>query len=244
MKHLSLLAAALVATAPLVAQFVAESARATEFIPAQSDTEYLARDHLIGAKVHGSEGTIVGDVEDLIVSDDNRIVGVVMGIGGYFGFAEKKVGVPLSSLKFDEKDGTLFVSIPDLSKEALDGAPAYERKKPAKSLFERAKEKVNEYSDKTKSTTSDAIDAAKPALDDAKRRTQEALDKAKEAAKPAIDRAKEAVSDALDKAKKSVDEATTSTEPETPVAPTEPSPVDPAPATPEAPAAPEQPTEL
>ena len=65
---------------------------------AQSDTEYLAKDHLIGAKVHGAEGTIVGDVEDLIVNDQNQVIGVVMGTGGYLGWAEKKVGVALSSL--------------------------------------------------------------------------------------------------------------------------------------------------
>ncbi len=138
MKHLSLLAAGLLAAAPLAASL----ARAdTTFVPAQSDSEYLAKDHLIGAKVHGAEGTIVGDVEDLIVNDQNQVVGVVMGTGGYLGWAEKKVGVSLDSLKFEEKDGTLFVSLPDLTKATIDSAPDFQRKKPAKSLFDRAQGK-------------------------------------------------------------------------------------------------------
>src|SRR5688572_23809397 len=145
MKHLPFVAAALLATAPLAAAHAD-----TTFLPAQSEAEYLAKDHLIGAKVTGADGTIVGDVEDLIISDQNQVVGVVMGTGGYFGWAEKKVGVSLSSLKFEEKDGKLSVTLPDLTKEKVDAAPEFVRKKPAKSLFERASEKINEFSDKSK----------------------------------------------------------------------------------------------
>ncbi len=63
------------------------------------------RDHLIGAKIRGKDGKIIGDVEDLIINDKNQVVGVVMGTGGFLGIAEKKVGVDLSALKFDETGG-------------------------------------------------------------------------------------------------------------------------------------------
>lgn len=188
MKHLTLFAAALIAAAPLAA------AKAdTVFVPAQSDTEYLAKDHLIGAKVTGADGTIIGDVEDLIVTDQNQVVGVVMGTGGYLGWAEKKVGVALSSLKFEEKDGKLSISLPDLTKEKIDGAPEFARKQPPKSLFDRAAEKINEFSDKSK-----------PQIDEAKKQAQEAYDAAKEAAGPAYEKAKEAVSGAIESAKEAV----------------------------------------
>lgn len=223
MKHLSLLAAGLLAATPLAASI----ARAdTTFVPAQSESEYLAKDHLIGAKVHGAEGTIVGDVEDLIVNDQNQVVGVVMGTGGYLGWAEKKVGVSLDSLKFEEKDGTLFVSLPDLTKATIDSAPEFQRKKPAKSLFDRAKEKVNEFSDKSK-----------PQIDEAKQKAQEALDAAKKAAGPALEKAKEAVSGAIDSAKEAVG---TTTPPAAPTPPAEAPPA--APAEPTPPAEPTQPT--
>jgi ElaB/YqjD/DUF883 family membrane-anchored ribosome-binding protein/sporulation protein YlmC with PRC-barrel domain len=210
MKHISLLAAGLLAFAPA-------AWADTTFLPAQSDTEYLAKDHLIGAKVHGKEGTIVGDVEDLVVNDQNQVIGVIMGTGGYLGWAEKKVGVDLASLKFEEKDGTLFVSLPDLTKETIDSAPEFKRKKPAKSLFERAKEKVDEFSDKSK-----------PQIDEAKQKAQEALDAAKEAAGPALEKAKEAVSDAIDTAKEAVGTKPTEPAPATPPAePTTPAPANP-----------------
>lgn len=222
MKHLSLIAAAVLAAAPLAAAHAD-----TTFVPAQSDTEYLAKDHLIGAKVHGSDGAIIGDIEDLIISADNQVIGVVMGTGGYLGWAEKKIGVSLASLKFDEKDGKLAVSLPDLTKEALETAPDFQRKQPPKSLFERTKEKFDEFSDKSK-----------PKIDEARRKAQEALDAAKEAAGPAIDRAKEAVSGAIDTAKEAVGNSPTpnapssgSTAPNEPSAPAAtPPPAEPSPA--------------
>ncbi len=208
MKRLSLFAAALLAVAPIGAALAD-----TAFLPAQSDSEYLAKDHLIGAKVHGKDGTIVADIEDLIVNDQNQVVGVVMGTGGYFGWAEKKVGVALTSLQFDEQDGKLVVSLPDLTKEMIDTAPEFTRKKPAKSLFERAKEKVDEFSDKSK-----------PQIDEAKKKAQEALDAAKEAAGPALEKAKEAVSGAIDSAKEAVGGTETTPAPETPPATEQPAP--------------------
>jgi ElaB/YqjD/DUF883 family membrane-anchored ribosome-binding protein/sporulation protein YlmC with PRC-barrel domain len=213
MKNISLFAAGLLAFAPA-------AWADTTFLPAQSDSQYLAKDHLIGAKVHGKEGTIVGDVEDLIINDQNQVVGVVMGTGGYLGWAEKKVGVDLGSLVFAEKDGALFVSLPDLTKETIDSAPEFTRKKPAKSLFERAKEKVNEFSDKSQ-----------PQIDEAKKKAQEALDAAKAAAGPALEKAKEAVSGAIDSAKEAVgttpSEPAPTTPPADPAAPTTPAPANP-----------------
>jgi hypothetical protein len=215
MKHLRILAAVALAAA----SFGVPARADTSFIAAQTDNEYLAKDHLIGAKVHGKDGTIVADIEDLIVSDQNQVVGVVMGTGGYFGWAEKKVGVSLTSLQFEDKGGVLTVTLPDLTKEMIDSAPEYVRKKPAKSLFDRTKEKVDEFSDKSK-----------PQIDEAKKKAQEALDAAKEAAGPALEKAKEAVSDAIDSAKEAVGTTPETTPPATPTDPAPATPTEPAPA--------------
>lgn len=195
MKHVSLLVAGLLAVAPLLSP-VARAEEPTTFLAAQSEAEYLARDHLIGANVHGAEGTVIGSVDDLIVNDENQIVGVVLGTGGYFGFGEKKVGVALASLKFDERDGKLTVSLPDVTRETLAAAPDFERRQPPKSLLERAKERAIELGDKTRATTKDAIERAQPTIDHAKQKAQEAYDKAREAVSDALDTAKEAVDDA------------------------------------------------
>ena len=233
MKHVSILAAGLLAVAPL-ASFVAFAQEPTTFLAAQTENEYLARDHLIGAKVHGSEGLVLGELEDLIVNDENQIVGVVLGTGGYFGFAQKKIGVALASLKFEEKDGALTVSLPDVTKETLAAAPDFERRKPAKSLLDRAKERAIELGDKTRAATKDAIERAQPTIDHAKQKTQEAYEKAKEAVSDAYDNAKESVNEATAPEPSSTPAAEPPAAPEPPVAPA-------APEAPAAPAAPEQP---
>lgn len=202
------------------------------FVAAQTADQYLAKDHLIGAKIRGKDGKIIGDVEDLIVNDKNQIVGVVMGVGGFLGIAEKKIGVDLSALKFDEAGA---ISLPEADKAVLDGAPDFKRAAPAKSLLERAREKAMELTDKTTETTKDAIEKAKPAIEDAKEKAQEAYDKAKEAAAPAVEKAKEAATEAYEKAKEAAEEAMKPAE-TPPAAEATPPPAEPAPAPEAAPA--------
>ncbi len=222
-----ILAAAVVATLALAGPVVAGDAAtpAGVFIGAQTQDQYLARDHLIGAKVHNAEGAIIGDIEDLIISDSNQVVGVVMGTGGFFGMAEKKIGVHLSALQFDDSTGTQVVKLKQATKDNLTAAPAFERTQPRKSLLERAKEKAQEFSDKTTESTKDAYEKAQPALEQAKEKAKEAYEKAKEAVAPAVEKAKEAVQGAVDTAKDAA-------KPEAAPTPAVPAPAAPAPAIP------------
>jgi hypothetical protein len=202
------------------------------FINTQTQDQYLARDNLIGAKVHGPDGKIIGDIEDLIVNDYNQIVGVVMGTGGFAGFGEKKVGVNLSALKFEEADGKTKISLPQATHDVLGAAEAYKTTQPRKSLLERAQEKAQELTDKARSTSSDAVEKAKPSIEQAKDKALEAYEKAKEAAGPAIEAAKEAIGSALDEAKKAIEEGqqppAEAPAPAAPEAPAEPAPEAPA----------------
>ena len=105
-KLASLIALGIIAATPAFAQ---EATPQSLFIDAQNEDQYLAKDLLIGAKVQDENGKIIGDIEDLVLNDWNRVEGVVMGTGGFLGVAEKKVGVKLSALKFVEKNGkTIF----------------------------------------------------------------------------------------------------------------------------------------
>ena len=203
-------AASIVAVSLFSSMASAEDARipAGMFTNAQSADQYLARDTLIGAKVHGSDGKIIGDIEDLIINDSNVVVGVVMGTGGFMGIAEKKIGVNVQALKFADKDGKSEISLPEATPEVLAAATAYQRTAPAKSLVERAIEKTKELSDKAAAGAKSAAEGAKPALENAAEKSKEAYEKAKEAAQPAYDAAKDAVNSAVDKASKAIEDAT------------------------------------
>lgn len=213
-------ALALFATAAVAQTAAPES---SVFIKNQTELEYLAKDHLIGVKVKGPDGKIIGDIEDLIITDGNTVIGIVMGTGGFLGMAEKKIGVQLSALKFEDAAGALSVTLPEATQDALDAAPAYERAQPKKSLWDRAKEKAIELKDKTSATTNNAVEKAKPMLDDAKQKASEAYEKAKEAATPAYEKAKEAVGGAVEAAKEAAQpDPAPAPAPETPAAPATP----------------------
>lgn len=153
------------------------------FFRGQAEGQILSSNNLIGAKIYGADGKIIADIEELIMSSDLKVEGVIVGTGGFLGAGEKRIGVRLSALRFGP-DGK--VTVPEMTKEVIAALPAYERKTPRKTLLERATEKAREISDRS-------METAKPAIDQASEAAKEAYDKAKEATKDAYEKAKEAV---------------------------------------------------
>jgi hypothetical protein len=194
------------------------------FLTTQGEGQYLAKDLLLGAKVHNAEGAIVGDIEDLILDGNNQVQGVVMGIGGFAGFGEKRVGVALAALQIKNENGVVFVSLPQATKETLAALAPFERKTPAKSLMDRAIEKAKELSDKGSVTAKDAYEKAKEEAGPALEKAGEAAKKTyEESVKPAIEKAGEATKEAYDSAKEAMAPKAGETTPTTPATPTTPS---------------------
>lgn len=166
------------------------------FLAEQTQTEYLVRDRLIGVNVHDSDGKVIGDIEDLIVDGDNKIVGAIIGVGGLLGVGEKKVAVSLPSLSIESTDKGIVITMPGATKDALTAAPAYKRANPPKGWLQRATEKGEEIRDKSG-----------PAYEKAKAAAKDAYESAKEKAGPALEKAKQEAQDAIDKAKQSAQPA-------------------------------------
>jgi PRC-barrel domain len=188
-----------IALAGALAAFVAGSLPAfadDTFIAEQKLTEYLAKDRLLGAKVKGPDGKIIGDIEDLIINNDSQVIGAIMGVGGFLGVGEKKVAVAVKALSLEVTDGKFDVTMPSATKDALTAAPAYKRVNPPKGMLQRAVEKGQELKDKASVTAKDAMDKAKtnagPALESAKEKASEVIEHAKEKAQGVVDKAKEA----------------------------------------------------
>ncbi len=158
----------------------------TVFYAKQDPDQYLAKDLLLSAKVKGDDGKIIGDIEDLIINEYNQVVGVIMGVGGFLGMGEKRIGVRYSALKFKEKDGKPEVTLPGVTRAVLKQTPAYKRALPPKSFFEKVIERSKELATKTSETTKDVYEKAKknvgPALEKAKEKASEMYDKAKDGA--------------------------------------------------------------
>lgn len=184
------LAAMLLAAGPAMAQEAAPAADI--FIKAQTPTQYLAKDRLIGAKVKNSTGEIIGDIEDILIDNDDHVSGVIMGVGGFLGIGEKKIAVKTSALQLEVTDGKMNVLLSSATKDTLKSAPAFERATPKKGILERVKEKARELTDKSTATAKEAYEAAKPTVEQAKEKAKEAYESAKQTAKDAVDKAKNA----------------------------------------------------
>lgn len=166
------------------------------FYEGQQPTQYLAADLLLKAKVRGADGEIFGDIEDLILNEYNQVEGVIIGVGGFLGVGEKRIGVRYSALQFTDKGGETVVSLPQATKEVIKALAPYKRARPPKSFLQGVTERAKELAAKTSETTKDAYEKAKkqvgPALEKAQQEAGKAYEKAKEATQQAIDSAKKA----------------------------------------------------
>ena len=82
----------------------------------------------IGKTVYTTANENVGEINDLIFGNDGKILGVVIGVGGFLGIGEKDVLVSLDSIRMTKADGSDTVQfVVDASKEALENAPSFDR---------------------------------------------------------------------------------------------------------------------
>jgi len=84
----------------------AESSKAVEgTILPQDENTVLAAD-LIGLPVYNMSDETIGDINDMIVTFDGKVQGLVIGVGGFLGIGEKDVDVELASPEIKETEAT------------------------------------------------------------------------------------------------------------------------------------------
>lgn len=59
---------------------------------------------LQGKAVYGSDGESIGEINDILVSQDGSVNAVIIGVGGFLGIAEKDVAVDMAALKLGPGD--------------------------------------------------------------------------------------------------------------------------------------------
>lgn len=97
------------------------AASGSRFIERQTEQQMLAS-NLIGYSVTNLKNENVGRVEDLILDQSQRPVGIVISVGGFLGLGAKHVALPLSEVQINGQNKIVQVS---LSKEELDKAPSF-----------------------------------------------------------------------------------------------------------------------
>ena len=72
------------------------------FIPEQKIGQWRAS-KFVGLTVLGADGQSIGEVEDILANPDGRITTVVLGTGGFMGYAEKRIAVPFEALEWSSR---------------------------------------------------------------------------------------------------------------------------------------------
>jgi hypothetical protein len=94
-----------------------------DVIPEQDTSEMLGST-LMGASVNLADEEI-GSVSDLIIDEDHRVRGVVVGVGGFLGIGEKRVALPVERLTIRTTEpGEVEIST-DMTRAELEEKEAF-----------------------------------------------------------------------------------------------------------------------
>jgi sporulation protein YlmC with PRC-barrel domain len=86
----------------------------------------MSANDFIGKTVYTKNGDNIGDVNDLIVTDNGSVQAVILGVGGFLGMGEKNVAVSMKSIEMAQ-DGNAVRLVVDGTKEQFNAAPTYDR---------------------------------------------------------------------------------------------------------------------
>lgn len=87
----------------------------------------MRADDLLGQRVYSYENEDIGEVGDLILTDDGQIDAVIVDFGGFLGLGEKEVAVGFESVEVRKDEaGNLMYVYTNLVREDLEAAPAYD----------------------------------------------------------------------------------------------------------------------
>jgi len=94
------------------------------FIEVQDEAQFLAEDEVIGKDVVNINDEEVGTITDLVMDQDQKLVGIVLSVGGFLGIADKWVAIPVDQIDFptDEQPARLKVAV---TEEQLKNAPDF-----------------------------------------------------------------------------------------------------------------------
>jgi hypothetical protein len=90
------------------------------------DMTTLLASNLMGATVYSPKDEVVGDVNDLIMTPQGQIQGMVVGVGGFLGMGEKDVALKMDRFSITPSDdGSASKLVLNATVEDLTAAPAF-----------------------------------------------------------------------------------------------------------------------
>jgi sporulation protein YlmC with PRC-barrel domain len=88
--------------------------------------ELLRSEDLVGTTVYGANDQNIGEIGDVVMSQDGKVDAIIIDVGGFLGVGEKEVAVGMDKLSFmTDKDGNKYLYT-NFTKEQLDAQAAYD----------------------------------------------------------------------------------------------------------------------
>ncbi len=97
--------------------------RRTTSVPFLERKNPMSAADLIGADVYGTDNDSIGEIEDVIVSPDNKPSYALVSYGGFLGLGEEQAAVPVAALRVSPDK---YVFLP-MTADQLKAAPKLER---------------------------------------------------------------------------------------------------------------------
>ncbi|HWJ74995.1 MAG TPA: PRC-barrel domain-containing protein [Kaistia sp.] len=93
------------------------------FVAAPAADDWVAS-RLIGSTIYGVGDENLGDVNDVVATQDGQVKAIVIGVGGFLGIGEKNVAVSPKALQ-RVADGNSWKYQLNTTKDELKGAPEF-----------------------------------------------------------------------------------------------------------------------
>lgn len=83
---------------------------------------YSAKKDLLGKPVENDKNQKIGKIEDIVVTQNEKVSAAIIGVGGFVGVGKHDVAIPMEQLKVDGKRLVLAGA----TKETLKSMPKFE----------------------------------------------------------------------------------------------------------------------
>ena len=74
--------------------------------------------------VYDPSNSKIGEIKDVLLSQDGNVSALITGVGGFLGMGEKDVAVPFNAVHGTRKEGKWWLTM-NATKDALKSAPGY-----------------------------------------------------------------------------------------------------------------------
>jgi sporulation protein YlmC with PRC-barrel domain len=81
--------------------------------------------HWYKQSVYDPSDSKIGEIMDVLVDRDGKVVALIVGVGGFLGMGEKDIAVPFKAVQFRTKDSNKWYPVMNTTKDALKNARGY-----------------------------------------------------------------------------------------------------------------------